>query len=141
MSEKPFDVQTVEGRLLLARLSTFATAEAAQVYSDAIAAGVRSCTGNIVICADWSRAGVVPPTVAEVLKAMLERSNPRVERSALLVDPANAIFGLQAERIVREAAHPSRRTFREVTALLIWLGEVLTPTQLSAARAYLNRPR
>jgi hypothetical protein len=88
-----------------------------------------------VICADWRGIEVFPPEVGDALLEVLRRDNRRIERSALLLSPANAIFNLQVERLLREAENPSRRAFRSVEQLLTWLSEVLSPAELESARA------
>jgi hypothetical protein len=40
--------------------------------------------------------------------------------------------------MIREAAHPGRRTFREPATAIAWLTEVLGPEELVALRAFLG---
>jgi hypothetical protein len=56
----------------------------------------------------------------------------------VLLTIEHATFGLQAERLVREAALAVRRTFRDKEKMLAWLGEELTPEELEAAARFLD---
>lgn len=91
-----------------------------------------------VICADWRAASVVSPEVSDVMAAMLRGANPLLKRSGILLSADSATFSLQTERLVREANNPQRRTFRQANDLLLWIGEVLSPVELEAARRFLE---
>jgi hypothetical protein len=95
--------------------------------------------GQSVICADWRRALVLPPCAGEALLELLRQGNRHFVRSAVLLAPENAIFGLQVERLCREAGNPARRTFRNAEPLLVWLGEVLTPLERARAAAFIQQ--
>lgn len=90
---------------------------------------------RIVIAADWRACRLLTPPVAERVVQMLSRSNPRVERSAILHNPEQATSVLQVMRLAREAELPYRRVFTEAAEMKAWLGEILTP----AERARLDR--
>ena len=83
-------------------------------------------------------ANVLPPPVAERLVALLQRGNPHVERSAILLAREHATFNLQVERLVREAKNPARRTFRETKPMIDFLGAVLTPAEKAHVSAFLT---
>jgi hypothetical protein len=78
-----------------------------------------------ILCADLRACRVLLPEVADSLLDAMRRDNPVLERSAILVSES-ALFGLQMERLVREAKNPNRRTFREEAEILNWVSEILT---------------
>jgi hypothetical protein len=94
--------------------------------------------GDSVICADWRRAVVLPPDAGDALLELLRQGNRHFVRSAILLAPENAVFGLQVERLCREAGNPARRTFRDVAPLLAWLQEVLTPLESARAAQFIS---
>lgn len=97
-------------------------------------------TQQVVICGDYRGMRIFSPDVAERFVAMLTAANPRVERSAILCSPDNATSLLQIERTVKQAANPSRRTFRDAGELTAWLGEVLTADERARVAAFLTAP-
>jgi hypothetical protein len=70
--------------------------------------------------------------------ALLERGNPRLERSAILLSQEHATFNLQVERVVREAKNSARRTFRDAAAMVAWLGESLTAAERDSVARFLS---
>jgi hypothetical protein len=90
-----------------------------------------------VICADWREAVVFRPEVGDALVELLRRGNRQINRSAVLLSAADATFGLQIERLLREAQNPQRRSFRAAEPMLTWLGEVLSPEERERATAFL----
>jgi len=131
-----FHVDTPSGCLVVARWSEFRSTTEAEAFRDAIKAAVVKVK-PAVICADWTRATVVSPGVAEVMSGMLRAANPMLTRSSILLGVEHAIFNLQTERLVREAGNPNRRTFRKAQEMLAWLAEVLSPAEHDAARRFL----
>lgn len=89
-----------------------------------------------IFCNDTRRVLVFPPDVSERIVAMLKSDNPRVERSAVVIGNSS-VFGLQIERMFREAGNPGRRVFRSVEAITTWLDEALTPLERERMRAHL----
>jgi hypothetical protein len=92
---------------------------------------------NGVICADWREALVFKPEVGDALVELLRRGNRQVNRSAVLLSASDATFGLQIERLFREAQSPHRRSFRAIEPMLSWLGEALSPEERQRATAFL----
>ena len=89
-----------------------------------------------VACTDVSAANVFAPEVAEGFIRLMQRDNPVVERSAFLIGES-AMFALQIERMIKQANNPLRRTFRESSMLLGWLGEMLAPPEHERLRRFL----
>jgi hypothetical protein len=81
---------------------------------------------------------VFAPDVAEKFCALLVAANPRVERSAILLDAEQAVAALQIERTVKQAGTSSRRAFRVVAELEAWLGEVLDADEKKRLHAFLH---
>ena len=134
-----FRVDSPTGNLVTARWAWLRDTAEAERFRAAIGAAV----GRVrpaVICADWRAASIVSPEVADVMLSMLRGANPMLRRSGILLTSERSAFSLQTERLVREAAHPQRRTFRAVPELLVWLSEVLTPAEQAAARQFLADP-
>lgn len=125
---------------MLARWWRIPDADAAKEYRQAIFTALTSQPERAVICADWSRGSLVSPESADVFYGMLTTRNDRIERSAILISGGKKVFDLQVERLVKQAAHPNRRTFRDVDAQLAYLAELLPPADIARARAFLAAP-
>lgn len=91
-----------------------------------------------VIAVDLRRAYVFPAAITDRFIGMMSQVNPRLERSALLINES-AILGLQAERAIEEAGNPNRRTFRTSAELKAWLAEVLTTEERQRLDSFLAR--
>lgn len=114
---------------------------------DAMIAMMREQFGRIpepqrlVICADWRACRILTPPVAERAVQMLIRSNPRVERSAILHNAHQATSLLQVFRLAREAQQQAeRRIYTDALEMEEWLGEVLTPEERARVHSMLQRP-
>jgi hypothetical protein len=81
---------------------------------------------RVVIAGDRRACRLFTQDVSTHVVEMLERANPRVERSGILLDPESATLVLQLQRLAREAHLDVRRIFTDASAMEIWLGEVLT---------------
>jgi hypothetical protein len=125
------------GRLCEARFVTPVTVE----ETHALIAGVRqlfaATTGPVVFCCDARKLPLFPPEVADLLTALMRADNPRVERTGLVSGPSS-VFGLQIERMFREAGNPGRRAFRARADLEAWLGEVLNKAEIARMRSFLD---
>jgi hypothetical protein len=126
------------GRLIEARLVWLNDEADVQILQARMLEVFAMAGKNAVICADWQQALVFPPRVGEALVELLRRGNRHFERSAVLLSPADATFGLQIERLFREANNPNRRSFRATSPMLAWLGEVLSPMERERASALLR---
>jgi hypothetical protein len=133
-----YNVEARVGRLVEARFVSLADVDEVSRFERAMADGFAAAGGRAVVCADWRQANILRPDVAERLLALLQRGNPFVERSAILLAPGHATFSLQVERLVREAKNPARRTFRDTESMVAFIAEVLTPAETAHARAFLG---
>jgi hypothetical protein len=80
---------------------------------------------SVVIVADYSRATTFSQEVADKVLNMYRSAKGHSERSAALVSQS-AVFSLQIERLITQAANPIRRSFRDPFELRAFLGAVLT---------------
>lgn len=100
--------------------------------------GVFAARRSLVFCSDLRQVSIFPPEISDRLVEMMRADNPFVERNAAIIS-SSSIFGLQVERMLREAANPARRSFRDTSSALKWLGETLDADELDAARGFLAR--
>lgn len=64
----------------------------------------------------------------------MRRNNGSIGRSALLLDPANAMYNLQVERVVQCAGSPARRLFADIEELRDWVSDALAEPEREALR-------
>lgn len=131
-----FSSEHHEGRLIELRVVSPITLEEAAALYRAHVEVISKISGDFIVAVDLRRAFVFPPQVTDQLIALATQLNPRLLRSAILINQS-AILGLQAERAIKEAGNPNRRTFREPEDLEQWLAEILTKTELSRLHEFL----
>lgn len=120
-----FSSENHEGKLIELRVVTPVTIEEMLELQKTHLEVTGSVDGNYAVAVDMRRAQVFPPQITERFIGMMGQLNPRLLRSAILINES-AVLGLQAERAIEAAGHPDRKTFRDPGALERWLGEVLT---------------
>jgi hypothetical protein len=125
------------GRLVTFRVVPPVDDANAEAAARALRASIKAIPGPAVICSDVSEARTFSERTVEQFLALMKSDNPKIERSAFLLDPGAATFALQLERMVREASSPARRTFRDARALTEWLLPLLTPEEAEALEAFL----
>ena len=134
-----FSVAIHEGRLIEIRVAT----PLEMPEFDALAHRLRDLIAKahtlVVLCSDWTHVHVFPPEVADALVTLMKTDNPRVERSAFLVGES-ATAALQAERMIRTAGNPARRSFHDPVELSRWLGETLTVRERVRLERFLREP-
>jgi hypothetical protein len=87
-----------------------------------------------VICADHRYASLLSWEAADGWSRAMRWSNSGVARSGLLLDPANATYNLQVERVVRCAGNPVVRLFEDLDDLRDWVSVVLTEAEREVLR-------
>ncbi len=117
-------IENKAGRLVEVRATPPLTLDEMKQFVEEHKATVSRIQDRYVGVVDLHQAHVFPPEVADALVQLLSRMADRVERTAFLIGES-AVFALQIERVIRQAANPNRRTFREPGPLKEWLGEVL----------------
>ncbi len=132
------EVRNPAGRLITFRvLPPVDDANSARAALE-LRSAVTTVVGPVVVCADVSAARTFSQQTTERFIALMRSDNPKLERSALLLAAESATFTLQVERMVREANHPERRTFRDRTELRAWLAPLLKADELAALDAFLT---
>jgi hypothetical protein len=90
-----------------------------------------------VVCTDMRAVTVFPPDVAEAFTALMKKDNHTIARSAFVINEGS-VFGLQIERMLRDAGNPARRAFRVRAQLEKWLAEELTAAEKDRLAKFLN---
>lgn len=130
-----FSSENPAGRLVELRIVTpVSVAEIAELQKRH-ATVTRSVSGQYVVAVDLRRAHVFPPAISEGFIALMTQLNPRLERSALVINES-AVLGLQAERAIETAGNPDRRSFREPRSAIRWLSEVLDASESRRLEAF-----
>jgi hypothetical protein len=135
-----YKVEVFKKRIVAIRIVSCDTVDEARSIAKDISAALTSNPGLSVATADFRSAGIFPPEVPPVLLALLKADNPKIERSAHILASGNAVFMMQIERLVREAANPARRTFREPLEAIAYLGEVISAEEAQWVRTWLFKP-
>lgn len=135
-----YTVTCVTGRLVEVRFLSMDTVDEARAYVADLVRLIERQPGPVVTCGDVRRSTthVYAPEVAEVMLKGVATLNERIERAAVVLPPRNATFILQTERMVREAGHPSRRSFTSADDATAWLGQALTPDEQTRLEWFLD---
>ena len=126
------------GRVVALRLRGVASIPDIELLHTSVAAAIKTAPGPVFICGDYRRVAPLSRSVSNMWSRAMRRHNPRIARSALLVDPANEMFNLQFERIVHCAGHPTRRLFSDRAELLAWLDGELSAAERDAIRSFFS---
>ncbi len=129
-------IQNITGRLVEVRVKPPLTLDEVRQFVEEHKATVSRIPDRYVGVVDLHRADVFQADVAAALIQLLSRMADRVERTAFLIGES-AVFALQIERVIRNAASPNRKSFREPGPLKEWLGEVLTDGERTRLDAFL----
>ena len=120
-----YSVENRTGRLIEVKLASPLNLTDVHQFVEKHVAIMQHIPGRYVGVVNLLEAYVFPPEVANALSHLLSDAASHVERTALLIGES-AVFGLQVERVIRDANNPNRRAFRNGRELIAWLGEVLT---------------
>src|ERR1051325_1355612 len=123
-----YKVENHVGRLVEVRLASPLDVPDVQRFVGEMMAVMQKVQGKYVGVVDMLDAHVFPAAVADTLSKMLSGAATRVERTAMLIGNS-AVFGLQVERVIRDANNPNRRVFRNPREMVSGLSEVLTPAE------------
>src|SRR5689334_15030913 len=93
--------------------------------------------GPYVCFVDLVDATVFPQDIVNAYVSTM-KDESRLLRTGTLLNPSPT-FGLQIQRMIREANHPNRRAFRAPDDLVAWLGEVLEPAERSRLQTLASR--
>jgi hypothetical protein len=137
-AESPSVMMTIErrvGRLGEVRWRSPINAAEVTTFLGLVPGVIRGAQRTMVFCSDLRDTHALQPELADALIAMLRKDNPMIERHGVLVGEI-AVFGLQIERMLREAGSASRRTFRSLNDLLAWVDPLLDAGERARARAF-----
>jgi hypothetical protein len=132
-----FTFENNVGRLIEMRMATPVTICEVEAFITTVRQVFAKRPGRFVCCSDFRRMNVLAPDVAESLLEVMKQSNTRIERNAFWVSEG-ATWSLQAERMVREAGNPGRRTFRTRAELESWVSDLLDPPERARLAAFLS---
>lgn len=132
-----YKVENRVGKLVEVRLASPLNLDEVQQFIQGMVGVMQKIDGKYVGAVDMLDAHVFPAAVADQLSQLLAGASPRVERTALLIG-TSAVFGLQVERVIRDAANPNRRVFRNAREMETWLGEVLTPMEKTRLATFVS---
>lgn len=130
-------VQNVTGKLVEVRVATPLTLEEVKQFVREHETVINRIPERYVGVVDLLHADVLPADVAQSLIQLLSVMADRVERTAFLIGES-AVFSLQIERVLRNAANSNRKAFRDPVLLGQWLGESLTPTERTRLSQFLE---
>jgi hypothetical protein len=124
------------GKLVEIRIWSPVSVEETVPWGSAHDEVIASVEGPYVCFVDLTHATVFPQDVVEAyVKTM--RNEPRLVRTATLLN-TSPTFGMQIQRMIREANNPNRRVFRDPQELVPWLGEVLEGDERGRLRELLR---
>jgi hypothetical protein len=123
------------GKLVEIRIWSPVTLEETVPWGAAHDALVSKIDGPYVCLVDLTGATVFPQEVVEgYVKTMKNETN--LVRTGTILNKSPT-FGMQIQRMIREANNPNRRAFRDPAELLAWLSEVLDERESARLREIL----
>jgi hypothetical protein len=125
-------VRLREGRLIELRICRLASVVQVESLQADIVAAVNQAGADAIVCADYRASMPMLPEVASAWSRAMRHNNARIVRGGLLLDPANEMFNLQMERVVRCAANPNRRMFTSFEELRDWVSAACQETERRA---------
>lgn len=125
------------GRLLEVRAVLPIAIEDIPTLRESVRAIFERAPRLVVAILDARAYGIEPPDAADHFLKTIREDNPRIERSAFLIEPDQSLLSLQLERVIREAGNPNRRLFRDVSSATAYLRPSLTPEESARLDAFL----
>jgi hypothetical protein len=114
------------GRIVEVRVRRLGDLDDVACLNAQVHEAIRRAGPGALIYADHRFASPVGRDVADAWARGMRAGNRGVAHSAILLDPDNATFNLQLERIVRCTGHSDRRVFRCRVELQQWLESRMT---------------
>jgi len=118
------EFKPIHGRLASIRFENPITTEEVEGLLSQIISFIGSMHENGVFVVDGKSVDLLAPEIADALIELMRSDNPSIERTGILINES-ATFGMQVDRMLREAGNPARRSFRNAHQLITWLNEVL----------------
>jgi hypothetical protein len=122
------------GRIVEINLRRLAVSADVEALRAQVSALIRQAGPGAVICADHRFASPLSAEIADGFSRAIRAGNGQIVRGGLLLEPTNAMYNLQVERVVHCAGNPALRLFTDIDELRDWVGEVLTETEREALR-------
>jgi len=126
------------GKLVEIRIWSPVTLEETVPWGEAHDSLVSKIDGAYVCLVDLVDATVFPQDVAHGYVRTMKNETNLVRTGTLLNQ--SPTFGMQIQRMIREANNPNRRAFRDPSELYEWLSEVLDDEERGRLRELLRRP-
>jgi hypothetical protein len=138
MGTETLKIERRVGRLIETRIHGMLAVDDVQKMRDSYQA-IYATTELRYLSAIDVRAAVTQgqDKVGQQLLRLFQDTNPRVERTAILVG-ADVLMPIQVEALILKAHHPGRRLFREVAPFVEFLGELATEEERTRLAAFLQ---
>jgi len=120
-----FSVEARVGRLIEIRLVTPISMKDVEGARAALVRVLQRLSGKVVLVSDITRATLFTPEEADLMLEIFKADNPRVERSAFLLDDGTD-FHRQLQRLIAQAKNSMRRAFQDPDELKAFLVTALT---------------
>ena len=119
-----------EGRIVEIRVRSLVDLDDLASFCADTGSAIRSAGPRAVVCADHRLASPLSGEVADEWSRRIRQGNnpAHTKTSAVLLDPANAIYNLQVERVM-QCAGKQVRLFPALVELTEWLGAWLTDAE------------
>lgn len=135
--QKSWTIERTVGHLIEMRVHRLQSTDEVKKFADAIIkAG--SQVPDAVFVVDLRYPVVFSQGVAAAVIQLMTRANRVRRKTAILLAPDHAVFGMQFGRLVREVGDPQRQTFTEPEPLFAWLSDALTDVELKRAKAFIG---
>lgn len=132
-----YTIENRVGRFVELRVESPVTEEELSRFHDTLTKVCKPIKGQIATCTDFVGATVFLQPVAARWIEIIRQDSPFVERNAVLVGEG-AVFSMQIERIIRQAGFKNRKAFLVPSALVTWLGEILTARERTRLEQFLD---
>jgi hypothetical protein len=133
-----FTTEIRVGRLYEHRLGTLAADSDLHALRDRGVAVIQKSAESVIVCADYRQVRFVKAELVPQFVDFLRTVSPKIERSAVLLEPGHAIFSMQMSRMIREAGFDQRRAFTDARLAKAWLGERHTAAERGRLSAFLS---
>lgn len=131
-------VEKRAGRLIESRLGSPLSRVDIENVVQHVRMNVIASPAKVVCCVDLTQLDALPADAIELFLAMFTRDNPRIERSAFLLNRVGTALGLQLARMIRQAGTVARMTFEDRSELATWLEDVLIPVERARLKEFLG---
>jgi hypothetical protein len=121
-----FFVRIAGGRIVEVHVRRLSNVQDVAMLEAQVKAAVAIVGPHGVFCGDHRYTAPLSSEVADAWSRAMSGNRRSAMRGGILLDPANALYNLQVERVVRCAPNPARFLFTDVEGLRAWVGATLT---------------